>query len=77
MKIFFKGLFYTLSILAFYVILFSVLNLLNYYNVLIIREEPVRVFISFIFTVIFAVIEIFLKVQETEKEVMKKWMFLN
>ena len=72
MKVFFKGLFYTLSILAFYVILFSVLNLLNYYNVLIIREEPVRAFISFIFTVIFVVIEIFLKVQETEKEVMKK-----
>lgn len=72
MKTFFIGLFYTLSILAFYVILFSVLNLLNYYNVLIIREEPVRAFISFIFTVIFAVIEIFLKFQETEKEVPKK-----
>lgn len=67
MKIFFKGLFYTLSVLAFYVILFSVLNLLNYYNALIIREEPVRAFISFIFTVIFVVIEIFLKIQETEK----------
>ena len=67
MKIFFKGLFYTLSILTFYVILFSILNLLNHYNVLIIREEPVRAFISFIFTVIFVVIEIFLKIQETEK----------
>lgn len=72
MKIFFKGLFYTLSILAFYIILFLILNFLNYYNVLIIREEPVRAFISFIFTIIFVVIEIFLKVQETEKEVIKK-----
>lgn len=72
MKIFFKGLFYTLSILAFYIILFLILNFLNYYNVLIIREEPVRAFISFIFTVIFAIIEIFLKIQETEKEVVKK-----
>lgn len=72
MKIFFKGLFYTLSILAFYIILFLILNFLNYYNVLIIREEPVRAFISFIFTVIFAIIEIFLKIQETEKEVHKK-----
>lgn len=67
MKIFFKGLFYTLSVLAFYVIALTIFNLLNYYNIVIIKEETIRAFISFVFTVFFVFIEIFLKVQESER----------
>ena len=66
MKTFFQGLFYTLSILAFYVITLTILNLLNYYNIVIIREESVRAFVSFIFTFFFVLVEIFLKIQESE-----------